>query len=579
MSADQHRSTRAPEETRSNVLPPTTAGIAPETFHEDLPWLRDRRVIALILALIILAGGGLRMSGLGVESLGEDELNKLETVNEYRQNGLTGKNGEHPFLMKGLQWASLTVADLLNTRFVGASGPIREEAALRFPVALFGTFTPLLLFLLVSELFGRGPGVVAAVLWALEPSAVGFDRIAKEDSLALFFLLLSCWLWVKGQTGAERGEERWVLYAWGAGVAFAAMMAAKYYPHMLGLLAAYYIIFRNVPSHRWELLGRRWLVFLIVMGLSFLVFNPTILLPDTWHEMAKFSSEKRIGHDSYEFMGELYRNQMTAWLGGVPWTFYYVFMGVKLSLTTLALFLIGLPLVMMRRWGDGRFFLLIWAVLWFMPFTVLGGKFTRYFAMGEPLVLIIAAIGFCGVLGWLGSVLKGSPPARTAVQAGALIVVATVSFMHSLGAGPHYRLFTNALGGGMAAAGTYFPHDEFYDGATREVMREIAGPAAQGATIATETPAVYGYYARQAGRDDLRMVSLSDHAAVAEMKAGDVIVLARGRRYFSNTAYEELLRSTATPVAEVGLGGVKAAGIYRLDEETAAALRTVAIRN
>ena len=39
------------------------------------------------------------------------------------------------------------------------------------------------------------------------------------------------------------------------------------------------------------------------MGVVFLLLNPTVLLPETWHEMLKYSTESRIGHDSYEFMG------------------------------------------------------------------------------------------------------------------------------------------------------------------------------------------------------------------------------------------------------------------------------------
>jgi len=41
-------------------------------------------------------------------------------------------------------------------------------------------------------------------------------------------------------------------------------------------------------------------------------------------------------------------------------------------------------------------------------------------------------------------------------------------------AAPHYRLYMNALGGGSARAGSYFPQDEFYDAYMRDVMNEIA---------------------------------------------------------------------------------------------------------
>src|SRR5437868_5636529 len=140
--------------------------------------------MAVILVLLLAAGFAFRVYDLGAESLGEDEFNKLETVAEYRQNGLSSKNGEHPFLMKGLQAVSIVASEKLNASL---ATNIPEEAALRFPIALFGTFSALLLFLVVSELFGPSIGLVSAALWAVEPLAISFDRVAKEDSLVLFF--------------------------------------------------------------------------------------------------------------------------------------------------------------------------------------------------------------------------------------------------------------------------------------------------------------------------------------------------------------------------------------------------------
>ena len=91
----------------AQILPPTTSGIDPEQFSDGLYFAR-RRVAAVALGILMLLGFALRVNDLGVESLGEDEFNKLQTVEEYRTNGLSGKNGEHPFLMKGLQTVSVT---------------------------------------------------------------------------------------------------------------------------------------------------------------------------------------------------------------------------------------------------------------------------------------------------------------------------------------------------------------------------------------------------------------------------------------------------------------------------------------
>jgi hypothetical protein len=557
----------------SEQLRITTAGIFPELFSDDLSFARTRTACWIVLIVFTVVGFGLRVNGLGSESLGEDELNKLETVREYRENGLSGKNGEHPFLMKGLQTASVVVAEKLSS----ASGvQIPEEAALRFPIALFGSFTAVLLFLLISELFGRSIGLISGIFWALEPMAIGFDRIAKEDSLVLFFFLVTMYFWVRGQTRAELGDENWTWYAWAAAAGFAGLMASKYYPHLLSIVGGYYIVFQYIKATKWRMESVRWLKFFAVMGFTFLILNPTILLPETWREMLKFSSENRIGHDSYEFLGQLYTNKMSAWLNGVPWTFFYVFMAVKSSLPILILFIIGLPLMFLRRMGDGRFLIFFWAFMWFLPFTFLGGKFTRYFTFVEPLVLVIAATGLyfsakwiSGKIGeWLGPV----------VQAGLLLGVVSTQLVNSLWATPHFRLFTNTIGGGMSAAGSYFPHDEFYDAATAEIIRSIAATARPNAVVACETPGLFEYYAGKNGRSDLKVISLSDRTAVPALMAGDLIVLAEGRRYFSNSAYIEHLETGAQPMAEVKLHGITAARIFLLNETEAGRIRQLAIQ-
>jgi hypothetical protein len=547
-------------------VPQTTAGIFPEKFAEHLFFARDPRVAAVILSVFLLVGFGLRMSHLGAESLGEDELNKLQTVEEYRANGLSGKNGEHPFLMKGMQTLSIAASEKLNS----LNTNISEEAALRFPVALFGTFSVLLIFLLVSQLFGRSIGLICAIFWAVEPMAIGFDRIAKEDSLVVFFFLLTNLFWIKSQTLAERGSPGWLKYVWLTGAGFAALMASKYYPHLLGVTAGYYILFQQLPGNKWALGPKRWLRFILIMGLAFLIFNPTVLLPDTWREMLKFSSENRIGHAGYEFMGQVYSHKVTAWLSGIPWTFYYVFIAVKTSLSTLVLLLIGLPLMFKRKLGDGRFFIAIWAFFWFMPFSVLGGKFTRYFTIVEPLILIVAAVGAYFLLRWVSERFAEGNVLRPAVQLAGVLVVAAIPLTNSLSSVPHYRLFTNSIGTALASTGWYFPHDEFYDASTRDIMSSLTQNAVPNAVVACETPTLFEYYARKAGREDLRFVSMSDKTKVQELRAGDYIVAVRGRRYFSNDTILKLLERSKANATEIKIGEIPSATIYKLDAETLA---------
>src|SRR4051794_3697891 len=77
----------------SRILPPTTAAIHPGGVGEQFAFLTSPRVTAIILGLLVIMALGFRMNDLGVESFSEDELNKLQTIEDYRANGLSGKNG------------------------------------------------------------------------------------------------------------------------------------------------------------------------------------------------------------------------------------------------------------------------------------------------------------------------------------------------------------------------------------------------------------------------------------------------------------------------------------------------------
>lgn len=557
------------------ILPPTTAGIRPDYFPTD--FFLDTKISVFFLCIFLLLGFGLRTWNLSAESLSEDELNKLQTVAEYREKGLTGRNGEHPFLMKGLQTLSTAAAGKLN-KTVFSTKPnrqISDETALRFPSALFGTISALLIFLLLNELFGTSIALIAAALWAVDPNAVGFDRIAKEDSFLLFFFLLANYLWIRGQTFAEQGKNH-TKYIWLTAIACGAMLASKYLPHLIFVCIAYFSIIRAVPGTRWRIGKTRWLIFYALVGISFLVFNPTVLLPETWRQMLSFSKEQKIAHDSYEFAGQLYQNKMSLWLKGVPWYFYFYFILYKTPILTLIFSLIGLPFLLKRKLGDGRIFLILWLVLWFSSFTFLGGKFTRYFTSAEPIVLTLAAIG-C----FISAVFLAEKYFPKKIRLRSIFIwflpaiVIFASLINSVSVAPHYRLFTNQIAGNSDAR-FYFPHDEFYDTSTRETVLEIAKLAHQNASVAVETPTLFDYYANKIGRDDLNFISLSDRSKVADLSAGDFIVYTRGRRYFSNEDYLNYLESSTIVPIKIKIGEIPSEKIFELDENSAAQIRNLA---
>ena len=557
--------------------PITTAGLRPELFTEPGALALNRTALIITLVLLVMAGLGFRATGLGAEALSEDELNKLEAVADYRLNGLTAANGEHPFLMKALQTVSIVAAEKWNSTALAASSPSRlrisTEAALRAPSIIFGALTLVVLYLFAAELFGREAAIIAAALWAFDPAAISFNRIAKEDTFLLFFFLLANVFWLKSQRVAESGKGKPEPYYWATAAAYGAMMASKYVPHLLTISISYNYIFQEIPTARWRLGKKRFFIFFAVMGVVFLILNPTILLPATWRQMLEFASYKRVGHDGYEFMGRVYSHKLMDWLYGVPWYFYFVFMWVKLPVATIVSFLVGLPLTFRRRIGDGRFFLFFWVLIGFIPFMLVGGKFTRYFAPVLPVVLIIASLGLQHAGRTLAThlaALTANDRVKAYARVGLYSLVVFASVWASVRAAPHYRLYTNLLGGGTARAGSYFPQDEFYDAPIRDTMSEIARRAGPGAKVATETVGLAAYYAEQSGRTDLQFVSLSNRDALNKLADGDFLIAARGRRYFSNEALLARLRQSAPPAFSIKVGEVPAVDVYILDKRALA---------
>jgi Dolichyl-phosphate-mannose-protein mannosyltransferase len=539
-----------------------TAGLRPDLFAGRGVLANSKTLVFVALIVLVVAGFGFRVTGLSAEGLSEDELNKLNAVADYRAHGLTGANGEHPMLMKACQAATIILAEKWNNTF--AANQIAPETALRLPIAIVGALSVVLIFLIVSELFGLEVALIAAALWAFDPTAIGLNRIAKEDSFLLFFFLLANVFWLRGQRAAESTDSSPNKYYWLTAASYGAMVASKYVPHLFAISICYYWMFQSLPETRWRLGKKRLLIFFTIMGLVFLVLSPTVLLPETWRQMGLFAGGKRVSHDGYEFMGHLYTQRFSDWLNGIPVYFYLVLTAVKLPLLTVLGFVAGLPLLFRRKLGDGRYFILFWFLLWVVAFCFPGGKFTRYYTTVLPAVLITSALGIQFAGRWLANRISDAVSLKHYVPASLAVIVIAGSVINSVSAAPHFRLFTNSIGGGANWAGYYFPHDEFYDASMREAMAEIATRARTGARVASESPSLAAYYAERAKRTDLVCVSLSDPDAVKQLAVGDYVIVARGRRYFSNDAIISTLRDHATPLAELKLGVVPSAKIYEL---------------
>lgn len=530
-----------------------------------------------MLSMFVLAGLGFRTAGLSKEALSEDELNKLNAVTEYRAKGLTSANSEHPLLMKAALTVSVIACERWNS-LVGSNPALNipVETALRIPGAILGALSAVFIFLIAMELFGLEVGLISAALWSFDPLTISFNRIAKEDTFVVFFFLLMNVFWLRGQRVAEsqphRNPNR---FYWAAAASFGAMMASKYVPQLLAIPVAYYYTFQGMAPTRWRLGKKKFLKFFLVMGVAFLICNPTILLPDTWRTIAKFAGSQMMGHDSYEFMGRLYPHRAFDWLRGEPWYFYFVLLGVKLPIAALIAFAGGVVLLFRRATGDGRYFLLFWLFVWGLTFIFTGGKFTRYATSLMPAVIITAALAIQFAGRHFGKMFRRlfEQQAIPVYARAALVSLLIISTMWSTAsATPHFRLYMNSLSG-SARAGAYFPQDEFYDAYMFDAMKEIAARARPGARVGTEIPSLADYYAKRAGRTDLWCTEFSPPAELEKFAVGDFLIDARGRTYYSNQAMLQRLRQASKPAFTISVGDIPAADVYVLDAASLRALR------
>jgi predicted membrane-bound dolichyl-phosphate-mannose-protein mannosyltransferase len=553
--------------------------LRPEFFSGAGTRVVPRTILILALSVLVIAGFAFRAHNLASEGLSEDELNKLNAVGDYRAHGLTSANGEHPLLMKALLTVTVIGAERWNQTSLVAGHPdfnIPVEMSLRLPSALFGAATAVLIFLVAAELFGLEIGLLSAALWAFDPLTIGLNRIAKEDTFLVFFFLLAIFFWLRGQRVAEsqphRNPER---YYWATAIALGAMMASKLIPILISIPVAYNYVFQNIPATRWVIGKKRFIKFFIILGITFVVLSPTILLPGTWKALANFTSYRAMGHDSYEFMGRLYTHKFADWLNGQPWYFYALLLATKLPVFSLAGLVGGMVLLFRRKTGEGRYLLLMWLALWSIGFVVVGGKFMRYVTSLMPVVIITAAIGMQFVarkFGRLGARLAGHDAVKVYARAvlPSLIILAT--FWSAARASPHYRLYVNSLTGGATKAGAYFPQDEFYDAYMQDALSEIAKRAQPQAIVVSELDTVSAYYAQRSNRSDLVSLDLSEPGTVSKLRVGDFLIDARGRTYLSNQAMLMRLRAAGRPAFTISVGTTPAADVYVLDQSSLAAL-------
>jgi hypothetical protein len=502
------------------------------------------------LALLIVIGFGLRFTQLSAVGFAEDEMNKLDAIHAYERGDFSA-NSEHPMLMKLLMWVSVRNAPVDS-----------EEAALRLPNALIGALTVIPLFLLTAALFDRWTALLAAAFWAFGINAITHNRIGKEDSLLVFFMLFGFYFFLRAkQISPVHTTARLRRYA-ASTVSFGLMIASKYFPHYLGLNMLFHHNFHVRERQPNEPNGKTPGWFYLGIAGVFLLASPTVLMPSVWHYMDAYMGERLLTHSGYLFAGQLYKNNMSStpfW--GTPLYFYLLFLAVKVPVMTLIAFVIGL-VISIKQWRNvGYAFLLFMLLFWIVPYSLIGAKWLRYTLSLMPFVYMLAAVGVVGLIRWAKRRLPESRRASLVLPAIAAVLFVCIPAWTAFASRPHYALYTNALGGGKA--GYFFPHDEFYDDGMREAVKFVCDNAPQGVTVAHETPAVVRHYLSVFGRPDLNSQVISSREFDVRTAAGPVYVIVQsGRTYFENREELEVVRAKFHRVHEVKIGNATAAEVF-----------------
>jgi hypothetical protein len=488
-----------------------------------------------LVAVIACSALAIRLVNLDRGGFNEDEINKWTAVQAYSRGDFTA-NAEHPMLMKLAAWASVSAARAWNERpALGWITTIEPEAALRLPNVVIGSATAVVLFLLGDTLFGTAVGMWAAAFWALDVNAAAINRIAKEDTFLVFFLMTAAYLYERRRFAASTAT-------------FGLMLASKYMPHYIGLHAAY--AFAADPAGRLATAGRLARRFAIFVT-AFIGANFAVLIPQTWSYVASFVQGESLRHSGYVFAGRTYVNAISTSPWGQPVWFYLTYFAAKVPVVILALAAGGLWWTWRHPERRGAVFIRVFLIPTLLAYSLVSGKFLRYMLPVLVILNLAAAIGMAALLRRIAA----------PVVAGATVVM--MLLINVVWIAPDYSLAQNLIGALIARPGALFPDDEFLDAGVREATGIIARSAAAGAVVCSETPNVVREYLERFGRGDVGSCGLSSDGI--PMQASDVWAIVQdGHVYFENASTIDSMRRRLQPAATVAVRGVTAAAVYHV---------------
>lgn len=457
-------------------------------------------------------------------------------------------------LMKLAIWASLSAADAWNER-LPASITVSPEAASRLPNVLAGTATVAVVAALTSIFFGPAAAVLAAFILALDPNVTALNRVGKEDTLMVLFLMLaiSCYERAKIVGALDPvAAQRWY-YA--AGIGFGLMLASKYVPWFFG----YFAVFNTVVMWRAGANAPRPVPYNLLILAAFVAANFAVLLPETWAYCAAYLRGDQLMHHGLFYDGEVYMNTPLWHLDGVPPTYYLRLIATKVPLPVLAAAAVGLVPLVTRRRERGFVWLRVFLVLPIFIYSIIAAKFQRYALPTLVVIDVLAAVGLVTAMDWIRR--SASPPQLRLAASLALPVGMVALLAVSLrGAAPFYPAYQNTLGAWLSPPITTFP-EEAYDYGVREAVAAAAASAGPGTAIVSDASIAVEYYVTRSGRHDLEVRELSRHGIRGH---GEEWILAQDSHiYLENASLVTALRRRERPWREYRIRGTTVLQVFR----------------
>ena len=148
--------------------------------------MKKNPIVLAVLMVNLVAGGILRIDGIGSVSFSNDELSSLNRT-QYSSWSEMFETG-----VKEVDYHPAGVQTFLYfwTNALGS-----DQSTIRLPFVLFGIFSVLLVYLIGRKWGNERVGLIAAALMAALAFPILYSRLARPYSIGVFFCLLAIYFW------------------------------------------------------------------------------------------------------------------------------------------------------------------------------------------------------------------------------------------------------------------------------------------------------------------------------------------------------------------------------------------------